>query len=111
MGILSFYDAFFGPGTGNLWIMAIIYFIGYTFREASGYAKILNFKSSLFSLSIFLFYQNVNFVLGGVMAIGQFIGGYLGAHFAISKGSRLIKVTFMTVVFTNIVILFYRLLF
>jgi cupin 2 domain-containing protein len=109
--ILGFYDAFFGPGTGNFWIMAIVYFLGYNFLNASGYAKVLNEKSNLFSLSIFIFYGKVQFVLGFIMAIGQFIGGYMGAKMVILKGSKLVRPFFMTVIFLNILILFYQLIF
>ena len=54
--IIGFYDAFFGPGTGNFWIILIVFFLGYTFLQASGYAKMLNLKSNLFSLIVFLYY-------------------------------------------------------
>lgn len=50
--LLGAYDGFFGPGTGNFWIIAIVYFLGYTFLQASGYAKVLNLKSNVFSLII-----------------------------------------------------------
>lgn len=102
--ILSFYDAFFGPGTGNFWIIAIVYFLGYTFINASGYAKMLNLKSNLFALLIFLYYGNVNFIYGLVMTIGSTLGGYLGAKTAVLKGSRIIRPLFMLVILVNIVV-------
>ncbi|MES2203799.1 MAG: TSUP family transporter [Pseudomonadota bacterium] len=108
--ILGFYDAFFGPGTGNFWIISIVFFLGYTFLEASGYAKILNLKSNLFSLIIFIFYGKVNFLLGIVMAIGQMLGGYLGAHAVILKGSKLVRPFFLSVVFINMMVTFYTLM-
>lgn len=109
--ILGFYDAFFGPGTGNFWIIAIVFFLGYTFLEASGYAKVLNLKSNLFSLVIFLWFGKVNILIGLVMAIGQFVGGYFGAHMVILRGSKLVRPFFMTIVGINIILLFYQLVF
>ncbi len=108
--ILGFYDAFFGPGTGNFWIIAIVFFLGYTFLEASGYAKVLNLKSNLFSLAIFLWFGKVNILIGLVMASGQFVGGYLGAKVVILRGSKLVRPFFMTVVGFNILLLFYQLI-
>ncbi|MCD6045109.1 MAG: hypothetical protein K0R48_272 [Gammaproteobacteria bacterium] len=105
--ILGFYDAFFGPGTGNLWIIAVVFFLGYTFLEASGYAKVLNLKSNLIALSIFLYYGEVSFIIGAIMGIGQLIGSYWGAHMVILKGSKLVRPLFMTVIFVNILVLFY----
>lgn len=37
--ILGFYDSFVGPGTGHFWLVAIVFFLGYTFVDASGYAR------------------------------------------------------------------------
>lgn len=109
--ILGFYDAFFGPGVGNFWIIAIVFFLGYTFLNASGYAKVLNLKSNLFSLVVFIWFGKVNFALGFIMACGQFFGGYVGAKMVILKGSKLVRPFFMTVVSINIIMLFYQMIF
>jgi len=109
--IFGFYDAFFGPGVGNFWIIAIVFFLGYTFLNASGYAKVLNLKSNLFSLVIFIWFGKVNYSLGLVMASGQFLGGYIGAKMVILKGSKLVRPFFMVVVSINIVVLFYQMIF
>lgn len=109
--IFGFYDAFFGPGVGNFWIMAIVFFLGYTFLNASGYAKVLNLKSNLFALAVFLYYGNVNYTFGAVMAIGSICGGYLGAKAVILKGSKLVRPFFMIIVFINVAVSFYTMLF
>ena len=108
--IFGFYDAFFGPGTGNFWIILIVFFLGYTFLQASGYAKMLNLKSNLFSLIVFLYYGHVNFIIGFTMAIGQFVGGYMGAKMVILKGSKLVRPIFITVVGINVILMFYQLI-
>jgi cupin 2 domain-containing protein len=107
--ILGFYDAFFGPGVGNLWVIAIVFFLGYTFVEASGYAKILNLKSNLFALLLFLYAGNVNFFLGGVMSIGQILGGYVGSHAVITRGSKFVRPFFLVIIFINMVVAIYNL--
>jgi len=107
--ILGFYDSFVGPGTGHFWLIAIVYFLGYTFVEASGYAKVLNLKSNLFALIIFLYYGKVNFIYGFTMAIGQIAGNYCGAHIVILRGSKIVRPLFMTVMFLTILIMFYEL--
>lgn len=109
--VLGFYDAFFGPGTGNFWIIAIVFFLGYSFLNASGYAKVLNLKSNLFSLAVFLYYGKVDFVWGMMMAIGQIFGGYLGAYAVILRGSKLVRPFFTTIIFINVVVAFYAMIF
>ena len=109
--ILGFYDAFFGPGTGNFWIITIVYFLGYTFLEASGYAKILNLKSNLIALALFFYYGKVHIAIGMLMAAWQVIGGYLGATMVMLRGAKLVRPIFMTIVFLNIIVLFYQAFF
>jgi cupin 2 domain-containing protein len=109
--LLGFYDSFFGPGTGNFWLITIVFFLGYTFVQAAGYAKVLNLKSNVFSLIIFLYYGKVNFIYGLIMAIGQIAGNYCGAHMVILKGSKIVRPLFMTVVFLTILIMFYQLFY
>ncbi len=109
--ILGFYDAFFGPGTGNFWIIAIVYFLGYTYLNASGYAKVLNLKSNLFSLVGFLIYGKVQFTFGIVMSIGSFAGGWCGARQVILRGSKLVRPVFMVIVLINVIMSFYQLIF
>ncbi|HLX53579.1 MAG TPA: TSUP family transporter [Aquella sp.] len=109
--ILGFYDAFFGPGTGNFWIIAIVFFLGYTFLDASGYAKVLNLKSNVFSFIIFLYYGKVNFIFGFIMIVGSLAGGILGAKFVIAKGSKVVRPFFMAVVLVNVLVSFYELFF
>lgn len=108
--ILGFYDAFFGPGTGNFWIILIVFFLGYTFLNASGYAKVLNLKSNIFSLAVFIYFGSVNYSIGLLMALGQFFGGYIGAKMVILKGSKLVRPLFMSVVGINILVMFYQLI-
>lgn len=107
--ILGFYDSFVGPGTGHFWLIAIVFFLGYTLVEASGYAKVLNLKSNLFSLMIFLYYGKVNFIYGFTMAIGQVAGNYCGAHMVILRGAKMVRPFLMTVMFLTILIMFYEL--
>ncbi|MGQ4003807.1 TSUP family transporter [Francisellaceae bacterium CB52] len=95
---LGAYDGFFGPGTGNFWIISIVYFLGYTFLQASGYAKVLNLKSNLFSLMVFALAGHVNIFYGLIMAVGSFFGGMAGSKMVILKGSKLVRPIFMCVV-------------
>ncbi|AJC48663.1 TSUP family transporter [Allofrancisella guangzhouensis] len=96
--LLGIYDGFFGPGVGNLWIIAIVYFLGYTFLQASGYAKVLNLKSNLFSLMIFVVSGHVNIFYGLMMALGSFFGGWIGSRMVILRGSGLVRPIFIIVV-------------
>ena len=66
--------------------------------HASGYAKVLNLKSNVFSLIVFALSGQVNIMYGLLMAIGSFFGGIAGSKMVILKGSKLVRPVFIVVV-------------
>jgi uncharacterized protein len=106
--LLGFYDGFFGPGTGTLWIAALIFFLGYNLVKATAYTKIFNLKSNLIACMYFGFIHQVNYKIGVVMALGQLAGGRLGSQLAIRHGASLIRVIFLMVILGTILALFFH---
>jgi uncharacterized membrane protein YfcA len=100
---LGFYDGFFGPATGSLWVFALTFFLGYHFKQATAYAKVFNLKSNIIAVSCFALGGNIDYKIGLCMGAGQLIGGRLGAHLAILKGIAIIRPVFIAV--TSITIL------
>ncbi|WP_324171569.1 TSUP family transporter [Sulfurimonas sp.] len=89
--IISFYDGFFGPGTGSFFTIAFIYLLGNNILQATAQTKILNFATNLGSLLIFSFLGEIYLWIGLVMGFGQIIGATIGAKLVISKGQKLIR--------------------
>ena len=89
--VIGFYDGFFGPGTGSFFAMAFVMLLGYNLIKATAHAKLLNFTSNLAALIFFIIGGQVIWKVGLVMAVGQFIGGYLGAYMVLRHGSSLIR--------------------
>lgn len=108
---LGFYDGFFGPGVGSFWAIAFVVLLGYNFRKATGYTKIMNFVSNIISFVLFTAGGYVVFTAGIVMAAGQIIGSKIGAGLAIKKGAKLIRPIFIgIVILTTLKIIYDRLL-
>lgn len=98
MGILiGFYNGFFGPGTGSIWMLAFIILLGTTIQQASISTKPLNLIGNLVSLLVFIWLAQVNWILGALMGLGQVIGAVIGSHLVLEKGSQLIRPVFVTV--------------
>lgn len=93
--VLGFYDGFFGPGTGT---MAGLLLMGWNLLAATAHTKAMNLASNLASLALFLITGHVRFGVGGAMALGQMIGGRLGAGVAVRGGARFIRPIFLTMV-------------
>ncbi len=88
---IGFYDGFFGPGTGSFLLLALILLGGFEIRQSLGEAKLYNFATNLASLVFFMLGGHILWIVGLVMAFGQFIGANLGSKMAIRYGVRIIR--------------------
>lgn len=93
---LGFYDGFFGPGVGSFWTIAFVTMLGHDFVQAAGHTKVMNFASNLAALAFFAAAGQVHWVSGLVMGGGQLLGGRLGAHLAVTRGSRFVRPVFLS---------------
>lgn len=105
---ISFYDGFFGPGTGSLWLFTLTWLLGYNFTKAAAYTKVFNLKSNIIATICFALGQNIDYQIAFYMAAGQLIGGRLGAHLTIRNGASIIRPIFLTVVTATITSLIYK---
>lgn len=95
---LGFYDGFFGPGTGSVLIFLFVAILGFDFLRASALAKAVNWASNFTAMGLFLLRGSW---LPGValsMAVANGAGGWLGAHVALTRGSRWVRMVFIGVV-------------
>ncbi|WP_342608104.1 TSUP family transporter [Vibrio tritonius] len=88
---VGFYDGFFGPGTGSIFTVCFVLLGHFSLVEATARTKILNFTSNFAALTFFLIAGLPIWKIGLVMAVGQFIGGRLGAKVVIAKGQKWIR--------------------
>jgi uncharacterized membrane protein YfcA len=88
---IGFYDGFIGPGTGAFFSTAYLCFMGFSLLAATAHTKVLNATSNLASLSIFAFTGHIVWLLGLIMALGQWLGAQVGSRLAMSQGTRLIR--------------------
>lgn len=88
---IACYDGFFGPGTGTFLILAYAFLWRDPLHAASANAKAVNFASNLASLVMFASYGLIVWPLALPMALGQILGGYIGAHMTIRVGRGLVR--------------------
>lgn len=109
--LIGFYDGFLGPGTGSFWTFAMVVLLGISMKKSVAHTKALNFVSNFVSLCVFITGTQILWAIGFVMAIGQILGAFLGAHFVITKEIKFIRKIFLSVVAFTILKLVYDLLF
>lgn len=95
---LGFYDGFFGPGTGSLLIFLFVAILGFDFLRASALAKGVNWASNITAMGLFVWQGSWIPSVAAGMAVANGVGGYLGAHVALNKGSRWVRGVFIAVV-------------
>jgi len=95
---MGFYDGLFGPGTGSLLIFLFVAVLGFDFLRASALAKSVNWASNIASLALFLSQGSWVPTVALSMAVGNGLGGYLGARTALAKGSAWVRIVFIIVV-------------
>src|SRR6478672_6693810 len=101
--VIGVYDGALGPGTGSFLVFALVGLMGYAFLEASAKAKIANVATNLGALVVFAPGGYIMVKVGLVMAVGNLLGGYLGARTAVRFGSGFVRVVFIVVVSAFIV--------
>lgn len=105
--LLGFYDGFFGPGAGSLWMVVFVLSLGINLKKATAHTKIMNFTSNIVALVAFIFGNNVLFTAGIVMGFCQVLGAFIGSNLVLIKGVRFVRVFFLTVVALTIMKLIY----
>ncbi len=95
--VFGFYDGFFGPGAGSVLMFVLVRFFGYEFLRAAATTKVLNLSSNFCSLMLFVATGNVLYAVAVPMAACNVVGGFLGAHTAVKRGSRFVRVVFLMV--------------
>lgn len=88
---IGFYDGAIGPGTGSFFTATGVSLRGHGLVAATAQARVLNFATNVASLAVFAFSGKMLWIVGGVMAVGQMVGAYLGAAAVSRGGARLIR--------------------
>ncbi|WP_239805966.1 TSUP family transporter [Croceicoccus hydrothermalis] len=88
---IGFYDGFFGPGTGSFFAASQVGLRGEGLTRATANAKLFNMLTNLASVLLFAFGGKVIWAVGLSMAVGSMTGSWIGSHFAVKHGAKLIR--------------------
>lgn len=91
IGVVGFYDGFFGPGAGAFYTTIFLALGGLGLVRATAQTKAANFASNLAGLLTLIIGGHVLWVAGLAMAVGSITGGQIGSRLAMRFGSRLIR--------------------
>lgn len=89
--IVGFYDGFFGPGTGSIFIIALFIINKLSLLQASATSKIFNFASNIGAFVSFMVAGKMLFLIGIPMIIASLLGNHIGSLKAIHTNGEVIK--------------------
>lgn len=96
--VIGFYDGLIGPGTGTIAIIVFSAWMKYDLTTSSGNAKVLNLASNYASLIAVILGGKVIYSIAVPAAVFGIVGNYIGAGFAIKKGTAFIKPLMVAVI-------------
>ena len=87
-------QAAFGAGIGMMLMVVMMGLLGFTALESSATRRIPGLILAVVSLGIYVFSGVVHYGHGLAMLAGMVLGGYIGTHIAVAKGSKFVKIAF-----------------
>ena len=96
--VIGWYDGFFGPGTGSVFIFLFVRLLGYDFLNASAAAKLLNVATNVAAIALFAAKGHIWWQVGLVMAVANVAGSLVGTHLALKHGAGFVRGVFIVVV-------------
>lgn len=104
---VGFYDGFFGPGTGSLFIISFHYLLRLSLIESSANSKMFNFASNIGALIAFIIGGKVLYLLAIPLVVSNIAGNHFGSKMALKSGNDLVR----KVLVFSMLVLFVSLLF
>ncbi len=108
--LVGFYDGFFGPGSGSIFIICLYVINKMPLLNASATAKIFNFSSNIAAFICFAIAGKILFLVSIPMLIGCFLGNHFGSLHAIKTDGAVIKKVLMLTVGIMMITLIIRLI-
>ena len=97
-GVVGFYDGFFGPGAGALFVFGLVALAGLDFLRASAASKVVNVATNVAALAVFVASGAVLWRVALPMAAFNLLGGVAGSRLALRHGSGFVRIVFVAVV-------------
>lgn len=106
--LVGFYDGFFGPGTGSIFIIALYLINSLSLLQASATSKIFNFSSNVGAFVAFAMASKMAFVIGIPMIMANLLGNHFGSLHAIKSDGQIIKKVLVVTVALMMATLIYK---
>ncbi len=106
--VIGIYGGFIQAGVGIFLLAGLVMGVGYNLTQANAVKLVIVLALSVAAIAVFIYNDQVNWWLGALMAVGQSIGAWLAARFAVGNPNANIWVRrlLITVIVLSILKLF-----
>lgn len=102
---IGIYGGFIQAGVGIFLLTGLVLSAGYELVRANAFKNFIVLCFTAFALVVFIFNDQVDWVLGLVLAVGNMLGAWVAAHVAVKKGAPFVRYILITVVIISAMML------
>jgi len=88
---IGLYGGFIQMGVGFFLLAGLVLGCGHNLVKANAVKVYIVLIYTIFTIGIFMFYNQVNWLAGLILAVGNMAGAWLGVHFAVRGGARYVR--------------------
>lgn len=89
--LIGFYGGFIQMGVGFFLLAGLVLGCGHNLVKANAIKVFIILGFTLFTIGIFMFYDQVNWLAGLILAAGNVVGAWLGVHFTVRGGAKYVR--------------------
>ncbi len=103
---IGLYGGFIQAGVGFFLLGGLVLGAGYDLIKANAIKVFITLLFTVPALIVFILNNQVNFILGFVLAIGSILGAFVGAKVAVSWGPKFVRYVLLTAILASALKLF-----
>ncbi|MEA1876749.1 MAG: sulfite exporter TauE/SafE family protein [Bacteroidota bacterium] len=96
---IGVYGGFIQAGVGFFLLAGLVLGAGFDLVKANAIKLLIVLLYTPFALAIFIFNDQVYWVAGLILAIGNMLGAYIASRFAVSWGAKFVRIILLVIVF------------
>lgn len=96
---IGFYGGFIQAGVGFFLLAGLVLGAGFDLIKANAIKVLIVLLYTPFALAVFMYNNQVNYLYGFILGIGNMIGAYLASRFAMGLGAKYVRIFLMVVLF------------
>jgi len=96
---IGLYGGFIQAGVGFFLLAGLVIGAGFNVMKANAFKNLIVALYTPFALIVFIINNQVNWVIGLTLALGNMLGAFVAARVAVTRGTKFIRIVLLVVIF------------